>query len=221
MALALASGPATMSVREAPQATGGLSIRTQLAAGMATFFLFFTVQFGLLSLLQERRQGTLARLLAAPIRPAQILVAKLLVSFVLGVVSMVVLLAVSTFLLGARFGSPIGVALLVLAGVAAATATVALVVGFARAPDQAGMAQSMVALVLGILGGSFFSMARSGGIAAVVTKLTPHYWFNEGLVRMTGGEGWTAAFVPMGMLLLFAAIVGVPGVLLARRTVRP
>ena len=46
----------------------GIDPKTQVAAGMATFFLFFSVQFGVLGLLQERRQGTLPRLLAAPVR---------------------------------------------------------------------------------------------------------------------------------------------------------
>ena len=51
------------------------------AAGMAVFFLFFTVQFGVTSLLEERNDGTLARLLAAPITRASILGGKLLTSF--------------------------------------------------------------------------------------------------------------------------------------------
>ncbi len=209
-----------VSMADSSSASGGLSTKTQIAVGMATFFLFFTVQFGVLGLLQERREGTLARLLAA-VTPRQVLVAKLLVSFVLGVISMAVLLVVARAFLGARFGSPVGVALLIVCGVAAATATVALVVGLAKTPEQAGLAQSMVALVLGILGGSFFTMARAGGFGRIATKFTPHYWFNEGLVRMTGGGSWTASLMPAGMLALFAVVVGIPGVVVARRSVRP
>ena len=188
---------------------------------MATFFLFFTVQFGVLGLLEERRQGTLPRILAAPVPPWQVLASKVLVSFALGLASMTFLILFSTVLLGASFGNPLGVAMLVAAGVVAAVATVSFVVGTARTAEQAGAVQAGIALVLGILGGSFFSMARTGGIAAVATKLTPHYWFNEGLVRMTGGQSWTAALPPVGALLLFAVVVGVPGMLLAGRTVRP
>ena len=201
-------------------AAGGLSTKTQIAVGMATFFLFFTVQFGLLGLLQERREGTLARLLAA-VTPRQVLMAKLLVSFVLGIISMSVLLLVARLFLGAHFGSLIGVAILVVCGVAAATATVALVVGLARTPEQAGLAQSMVALVLGILGGAFFSMARAGAFGRIATTFTPHYWFSEGLIRLTDGGSWTAAVEPAAILLLFTAVVGLPGVLVARRSVRP
>jgi ABC-2 type transport system permease protein len=220
LAAAILAEPATARVADATEATGAIDPKTQIAAGMATFFLFFTVQFGVLGLLEERRQGTLPRLLAAPVAPWQILTGKLLVSLTLGLASMTALIAFSAALLGAHWGNPFGVALLVVAGVMAATATVTLVVGLARTSDQAGAIQSGLALVLGILGGSFFSMARAGGIAAFASRLTPHYWFNEGLVRMTGGQDWTAALPAVGALLLFAGVIGIPGMMLAGRTVR-
>lgn len=221
LAAALTAQPATTSVSDATQGHDAIEPKTQVAAGMATFFLFFTVQFGVLGLLEERRQGTLPRILAAPVARWQVVASKLLVSFALGLASMAFLLLFSTTLLGAHFGSPLGVALLVVAGVLAAVATVSVVVGLSKTSEQAGAIQSGIALVLGILGGSFFSMARTGGVAAVATKLTPHYWFNEGLVRMTGGHGWTSVWGPVSALLIFAVVVGVPGLLLAGRTVRP
>jgi ABC-2 type transport system permease protein len=58
------------------------------AIGMAVFFVFFTVEFGVRSLLDEREGGTLARLLVAPLRPAWIVGGKVLAGFVVGVVSM-------------------------------------------------------------------------------------------------------------------------------------
>lgn len=221
LAAAITAGTSTTGVVDSAEGSAGIDPKTQLAAGMATFFLFFAVQFGVLGLLQERREGTLPRLLVAPIAPWQVLVAKLLVSFVIGVASMTFLLLFSALLLGAEFGNPFGVALLVVTGVLAAVSTVAVVAGLAKSPAQAGALQSGLALGLGIVGGAFFSMARAGGAAAVATRLTPHFWFNEGLVRLTGGRDWTAALEPVGALLLFTAVVGIPGLLLARRTVRP
>ena len=221
LATAITSGTPTARVVDSAETSAGINPKTQLAAGMATFFLFFAVQFGVLGLLQERREGTLPRLLVAPVAPWQVLVAKLLVSFVIGVASMTFLLLFSALLLGAEFGNLFGVALLVVTGVLAAVSTVAVVGGLAKSPAQAGALQSGLALGLGIVGGAFFSMARAGGVAAVATRLTPHFWFNEGLVRLTGGRDWTAVLEPVGALLLFSAVVGIPGLLLARRTVRP
>jgi ABC-2 type transport system permease protein len=54
---------------------------------MAVFFLFFTVQFGVLGYLEERRDGTLARLLASPIRAIDVIAAKVVVSLIVGIVS--------------------------------------------------------------------------------------------------------------------------------------
>lgn len=221
IAEAVVNAPSSARLVEATAGSDAISAETQIAAGMATFFLFFTVQFGVLGLLEERRQGTLSRIMAAPISPWQVVLSKVLVSLVLGLASMGFLIAFAALLLGASFGDPVGVALLVVSGVLAAVATVSLVVGVARSAEQAGAIQSGLALVLGIVGGAFFSMARVGGVAAIATKLTPHFWFNEGLVRMTGGRDWTAALPPVGALLLFAAVVGIPGLWLAGRLVRP
>ena len=57
---------------------------------MAVLFLFFAAQFGVVSLHAERRAGTLARMLAAPVSARTVLFGKVLVSIVLGVVSMAI-----------------------------------------------------------------------------------------------------------------------------------
>ena len=113
-----------------------LEPKTFFAAGMAVFFLFFTVQFGISSLLDERRDGTLNRLLAAPIRRSSILAGKLVSSFVLGVLSMTVLAIGTSVLLGAEWGDPTGVAVLIVAGVLAAMAVMALVRRWRRPPSR-------------------------------------------------------------------------------------
>ncbi len=221
IAAAILAAPALVEVVDTADEVGGVDYKTQAAAGMATFFLFFTVQFGVLGILEERREGTLARLLAAPVAPWQVLAAKVLVSFVIGIVSMLCLVVFAGLLLGAHWGSALGVGILIAAGVTAAVSTITLVVGVVSNPDQASNIQSMIALVLGLLGGAFFSMVRAGGMAAFVSRLTPHHWFNEGLVRLSGGASWTAALGPAAAMVAFAALFGVPGLLLASRSVRP
>ncbi len=181
---------------------------TFYAAGMAVFFLFFTVQLGVSSLLDERRDGTLARMLVAPVRHGSILVGKLLTSLVLGVVSMVVLAVATHFALGAHWGNPLGVALLIVAGVLAATAVMALVATLARTPDQAQTWGSMAALVLGMLGGSFFPIAQAGGALAALSLISPHAWFLRGLQELSGGASAGAALGPAAAILAFAVLAG-------------
>ena len=185
-----------------------LDAGTFYAAGMAVFFLFFTVQFGTASLLEERRDGTLARILVAPISRNAILAGKLLTSSVVGFVSMVVLAVATHFLLSAQWGNVFGVAILIGAGVLAATAIMTLVATLARTPDQAQSWQAMVALVLGMLGGAFFPVAQAGGALAAASLATPQAWFIRGLENMAGGAGVSAVLGPAAAILAVAAIAG-------------
>ncbi|MGZ8635137.1 MAG: ABC transporter permease, partial [Solirubrobacteraceae bacterium] len=185
-----------------------LDATTFFAAGMAVFFLFFTVQLGVSSLLDERRDGTLARMLAAPVPRGAILVGKLLTSLVLGVVSMVVLAVATHVVLGAHWGNPLGVGMLIVAGVLAATAVMALVATLARTPDQAQSWGSMAALVLGMLGGSFFPIAQAGGVLGALSLVSPHGWFLRGLQELSGGAGAGAALGPAAAILAFALVAG-------------
>jgi ABC-2 type transport system permease protein len=181
---------------------------TFYAAGMAVFFLFFTVQYGVPSLLRERREGTLARLLAAPISPTTILLGKALTSVFLGIISMTVLVLATSALLGAHWGNPLGVALLIISGVIAATAVMTLVATFAQTVDQANYWQTIVALVLGMVGGCFFPVAQAGGLLNVVSLATPQAWFLRGLGNLTGGAGISAIATAFGAIMLFAVITG-------------
>jgi len=204
----VASLPNPISIADISTKARQLDAGTYYAAGMAIFFLFFTVQFGITSLLEERRDGTLSRMLVAPIHRETVLAGKLLTSLVLGFVSMVVLALATHFLLSAHWGNPLGVLMLIAAGVLAATAVMALVATLARTPDQAQSWQTMVALVLGMLGGAFFPVAQAGGLLATLSLATPQAWFMRGVEDLAGGSGVGAVLGPVAAILAFAAITG-------------
>ncbi len=197
-----------VTVVDVGASTRELDVTTYLAAGMAVFFLFFTVQFGVASLLEERKEGTLSRLLAAPIGRGPILGGKLLMSFVLGVLSMTTLIVATSLLLGAKWGSPVGVGLLVLAGVLAAIGVMALVATLAKTAEQAGNWQSIIAVVLGMLGGVFFPISQAPGILPKLSLVTPQAWFLRGLSDLAGGGGWTVVLPAVLAMCVFAAVTG-------------
>ena len=196
-----------IALEDVSAATKQLDQTTYMAAGMAIFFLFFTVSFGVSGLLEERRIGTMDRLLAAPIGPTSIVVGKMLTSFVLGIVSMTVLVVASTLLLKAEWGNPIGVAMLVVAAVISAMGILAVVAAAAKTQEQAGSFQAIISLVLAFLGGTFFSISQAGGFIASLSLITPHAWFLRGLGDLQGGE--VNAVLPSVMALLaFGFVTG-------------
>lgn len=190
---------------------------TYFAAGMGIFFLFFTVQFGVVGLLEEERDGTLARLLAAPIGRSSVVAGKALLSFALGVISMTVLVIATQFLMGADWGAPLGVLLLTVAGVFAAVAIMGLVASVAVTADGAGNLGAIIAVTLGLLGGVFFPVGQGNAFLSQLSYLTPHAWFLRGLGDLAGGAEWTAVLPAVGALMVFSLVFGITAWILLRR----
>ena len=207
LAAQAAAASAPVAVTDVSAQTRELNQKSFFAAGMAVFFLFFTVQFGVTSLLEERNDGTLARLLAAPISRASILGAKLLTSFLLGAISMAVLVVATTLLFGAAWGNPAGVAVLIVTAIMAATGIMALIATLARNAEQAANWQSVVAVILGLIGGTFFPVSQAPGILSSITFVAPQAWFLRGLGDLRGG-GVSVVWVPALAMLAFAAVTG-------------
>ncbi len=197
-----------------------MSDRTFYAASMAIMFLFFTAQFGILSLLAERRQGTLTRLVAAPIGSWTIVIGKAFTGFVLGLVAMTVLIVASTLMLGAEWGSPIGVGLLTIAAVTSATGVSAMAATMAKTEEQASGWNAILAMSLAILGGTFFSLDRAPDLVSSLSLITPHAWYLRGLDELAAASGTVVDALPaVGVMLAIGLVTGGIGLMRARTLV--
>ncbi len=214
------SAPDSLTLAAAPTSDRQLDPTTYYAAGMAVFFVFFIVQLGVTALLDEERQGTLARLLAAPIARRAIVAGKVLSSMAIGVVSMVVLAVASTWIMGADWGDPVGVLLLIVAVVAAAAGILMLVAGVARSAEAAGNVQTVIAITLGALGGAFFQLPQREGLLEWLQRASPHYWFMRGMGDLAGG-GMRAVGGDLLAILAFALVAGAIGWVALERRLNP
>ena len=111
---------------------------------------------------------------------------KALASLVVGLVSTVLLVLATTWLLQAEWGDPLGVALLIVGGVLAAVGVTALVATYAKTTAQAGAMVSIVAVVGGLLGGTFFPISQAGLLGSV-RFLSPQGWLMEGFQKLAYG----------------------------------
>jgi ABC-2 type transport system permease protein len=197
-----------------------LDMTSRLMAGMAIMFVFFTVSFGVTTLLEEKENGTLARLLAAPIPHNAILGAKALVSYTLGVLATMILFITATVLMGAEWGSWLGVLALVLTACLTAVALMAIVAGLAKRSEGAGAVQSIIAVGLALLGGSWFPVSGEGALG-MLARLTPHFWFLEGLEDLASASSWTVVWPSVVALGIIAIVAGIPAAMLLRRKLTP
>lgn len=188
-----------------------------LAPGMALLFLMYTVSLGGRSLLAEQREGTLARLLTSPTGAGQALAGKMLGAFLIGLAQMTILIGSSTLLFGLRWGDPLALAPLIIAAVTAATGWGMLLAAVARQPGQVSGLGMALALLFGLLGGSFFGGAAPQGPLALLARLTPNRWAQDGFTRLAQG-GTLSDLLPMiAALLVMALALLVIAILIFRR----
>ena len=216
----IAAGAPALTLSSGQAAAEQLSLKGTLVAGQTGLFLLFTVGFGVLGLLAEREQGTLARLRSSPLAARSIITAKALVGFILGIVATTVLLTVGSWLFAVSFGSPLVVGLLVVSVAAAATSMTFVVARLVRSAEQANVAQSILAMVLGIAGGAFFPVEASGFVA-VLMDMNPVGAFIRGLGISAGGGGPADVAVPLAVMLGFAAVCTLASRLIPDRGARP
>ena|GEM_PF-410606 len=200
----------------------GRDMASYYSVSLSVLFLFFTVQFGVLSLMEEREVGTLSRILAAPVRPVAVVLGKMASALVIGLVTMVVLVVATALIIGAEWGDPFAVGVLILAGVTVAIALSILVAAAARTSEQAGAYATMAAMVLGLLGGVFFPIGDAPGFLEAFSYASPHRWLLDGFRDVSYGAGIGSLGPTVAVLVGFTVVFGGVGLASAgRRLVRP
>jgi linearmycin/streptolysin S transport system permease protein len=205
---------------EGPVGGRTLEATSYFGPSMAIFFLFFTVSFGARSVLTERRQGTLRRLLATAAPPGGVLAGKALAAFVLGTASVLVMWLSTTLVFGADWGDPLAVVALTVSSVLSAIGITALVVTLARTDEQADGYSSLVVFVLALLGGNFVYLAQLPELLQRAALLTPNGWALRGFVDLVADGGGLATVAgPVAVTLTVGLVTGGLALYRARRMV--
>jgi ABC-2 type transport system permease protein len=187
---------------------------------MAIFFLFFTVSFGARSILTERRQGTLGRLLASAASPGAVIAGKALAAFALGTSSVLVMWLATSLVFDADWGDPLAVVVLTVSSVLAAVGVTAMVITLARTEEQADGFSALVVFTLALLGGNFVYLAQLPDLLQRVSLLTPNGWALRGYVDLVAdGGGLGTVAVPAAVTAAFGLATGTVALIRARRMV--
>ena len=187
-----------------------------IAPGFALLFLMYTVSLGGKTLLTERQEGTLTRLMTTPTKPSQVLVGKMAGTYMIGLAQMTILIAASALLMGLRWGDPLALSILLLTAVAAATGWGMLLAALSRTPGQVSAIGMAMTLLFGLLGGSFFGGALPGVIGAI-GNLTPNAWGQKGFNTLANGGNLQDLLPVYAALLAMGAILLVISVFIFRR----
>jgi ABC-2 type transport system permease protein len=179
-----------------------------IAPSMAILFLMYTVSsVGGRSILAEREERTLQRMLSTPSSTAQVLGGKILGIFSTGAAQMGILILASSLLFQLRWGDPVAVIALVLAAVVGASGWGILLAALAKTPSQVSNVGTALMLLFGILGGSFFGGASFPGLLGTISRITPNAWAQEGFLQLARGGGLGDILTPIGALLIMGLVL--------------
>jgi ABC-2 type transport system permease protein len=159
-------------------------------------------------LVDERREKTLARLLSAPVRRSEIVVANLAWRFAVGTLQLWFLIGFGALVFGVDWGdSPLA---LVLVGAAYVTAVAGLSVLIGSLSKSSRLAETLslaLSLTMCALGGLWWPLEVTPKAYQTVGHLVPTGWAMDAMHNLTSRGYSLAGIAPqILMLLLFAAV---------------
>ncbi len=187
--------------------TNGTLIPTgmnQSSPGIAVMFTLMTVVMsGASTILIERDNGTLARLLTTPITKGKIVFGKTLGVFLVGITQMLILIIFGQVVLGVKWGNDmVATILLTLAFVFSATGLAMSLASISKNANQLGVVGNIIIIVLSMLGGAYWPVDMLSPKMQLVAKFVPTGWaingYNDLIARgMSLGDVW------LNILVLF------------------
>ena len=154
-------------------------------------FALFAGQFGVLSIINEQRAGTLQRMLVSP-TPRHIIIMGKLVSTVVMVIVQILILLVAltvissiverelTFIWGSNI---IAIAAVIFTLALSVAGLGVLLMGLARTPEQVGPVGAILNILMGAVGGAFGFMP-----VFPVAYLSLIYWGTDAFTKLSAGN---------------------------------
>ena len=177
--------------------------------GMAIMFLLFIVQILMRDILSEREDGKLRRMMTSPLRPLELIGARLLGGWVMGLAVLLVMVGVGTLVFRMAWG-PFGDFLLLgAAGAFWTAAFFALFHALVRNRNQAGAVAAPIILAFSLFGGSMMNPEAMPKAFRAVGIATPNRWFIDGAALVRDGRFPLTALLVLagsGLVLLALAV---------------
>ena len=195
------------------------------APSMAVLFMTFTMAAGTRSILEEQANWTLQRIITTPTPRWVYMMGKLIGTYASGVLQMLILLIVTPFVALALgrdatvWGDNyLGVALVTLAIVGAATGLGLLLAAISSTPRQADGYANAVVIILAMIGGTFVPI-DGVPILETISNISLNKWAIEGFTDLSTNAASVADILPnVGiMLAMTAAFFGIALVRFNRR----
>ncbi len=181
--------------------------------GIVTMFVLFAITLSARAIVEERKKGTLERLLTTRLSVGQLFVGKFLANVSRGFVQTVILLALA-YIVFQLFTPLTFIECLVIALIfaAAASALGMVIAAIARSEDSATWIAVFFTMVMVMLGGTFFEIGE-GSVLYTLSQFSINTYANDAFTTIIAEGG---SLANLGMELGVLAGVAVVGLVLSR-----
>jgi ABC-2 type transport system permease protein len=187
--------------------------------GYTIIFVFVTAGNTAYSIYKEKKDGSFRRLLAAPMSKATLLAGKMLPNFIIALIQITVIFAVSIFVLPMMglgrltLGQdPLALVLVSLMIALCSTGMGILIAALARTEAQIGGLSTLLLWTMGAVGGCLFPPFLLGGILDTIGKIVPHYWaiqaYHDLIVRGRGLADVTTELLALAVFTVIFMAIG-------------
>ncbi|KIL36194.1 hypothetical protein SD71_09600 [Cohnella kolymensis] len=179
-----------------------------LVIGMMLMFLMFLSNQSIYGVMEDRQNRTMARMFAAPVRSWEIALGNFLGCVMLGTLQLVLILLATRYVIGFDFGVPFGTLLLIMESfLLAAVGISSAVAGLLRDSSQLGNINNLVVVPTCMLGGCFWPASMMPEFMQKLSNFTPQKWAIYAIEQSSTGAALQGLALPVGILLLFAAVL--------------
>ena len=188
------------------------SFFTIFIPSFTVMFAFFIVPGISSELLQEKRQGSMRRLLAAPVARGSIIAGKMLAYLVIVFLQVLVIFGIGNLAFGMPLGeSYLGLLLVTIAMGLSATGLGMMVAALSKTDRQANSIGMVLGFLLAGLGGCFpmglIPLYESGGVIEIISRLTPNSHALMAFRDLMMKNASAVDVLPqVGILLVFALV---------------
>jgi ABC-type multidrug transport system permease subunit len=179
----------------------------QSVPGMGSMYVMFTVFGGMVTLVGERKQWTLQRLVVMPVSRVQLLGGKILGRFILGLLQYVAVFAVG-IVVGLNFGGDLLALFLTMVIFTLAVTSLSLTLGTrVKSEEQAAGLTNLLGLTLAPLGGAWWSLEIVPEFMRTIGHVSPIAWAMDAYRSLIFENGdLSTILVPLAVLLGFSVV---------------
>lgn len=177
----------------------------QSSMGFTITFVMFMLVGGAATILEERMNGTLSRLMTSPTGKTSYLSGKMLGLFTTAIVQASILVGAGKYVFNVDWGrDPLALIVLMTAFIFSMASMGILVAALARTSAQANSVTPILLISMAMIGGCYWPVEITPPFMQAAAKFIPAGWMIKGLTDLiTRGYGWDAIVLPTVILLGF------------------